>query len=258
MKRILLSVCLPVLLIAFWHGAVKSGWWPEKLIAPPFAVAKDFVSLARTGELFAHARHSVGRLLAGFLIGTGLGVTVGGLVGVFKKAETILAPTVQALVPIPPPAWIPLLVIMLGIGEYTKIGLIAIGAFAIVFTHTVDGIRSADERLVEVATTYQKSRLYVLLPSAAPNLLTGLRVALGLSWILLVASEMISSKMVSPMNRLEGIGLGWMIFDARRFSRPDDMIVAMVTIGLLGKASDEILKRTGDHFLRWRQAFKGV
>jgi sulfonate transport system permease protein len=150
----------------------------------------------------------------------------------------------------------------LGIGQSSKIGLIAIGAFGVVYASTVQGIRGVDRRLVELAQLHEKSRvdlvLYVLLPSAAPTILTGLRVALGLSWILLVAAEMVASKMVSPATRLEGLGLGWLIFDARRFGRPEEMIVGMLAMGVFGKLSDLLMAAIQARVLAWRTAFSGV
>lgn len=261
-KTAIFAVAVPTLLLASWHFAVMLGLWPRTLIAPPGEVLIDFVKLTLSGELLAHARVSIGRLLGGFFLGTALALIVGSVVGLSKVSERMFAPTIQALTPIPPTAWIPLLIILLGIGEESKVALIAIGAFGVVYFNTVQGIRGADQKLVEVATTLQKSRrdltLYVLLPSAAPSIITGMRVALGLSWILLIAAEMIAARMVSDSSRLSGLGLGWLIYDARNFSRADDMIVGMITMGLLGKISDMLMARVEGRVLGWRDAFKGV
>jgi sulfonate transport system permease protein len=202
------------------------------------------------------------RLFSGFLLGSLLAVILGSLVGLSLTAERMVAPTVQALAPIPPTAWIPLLIILLGIGEASKVALIAIGAFSVVYFSTVQGIRGADQRLVEVAAILEKSRrdlvMYVLLPSAAPSILTGMRVALSLSWILLIAAEMVGAKMISASSRIQGLGLGWLIYDARNFSRPDDMIAGMIAIGLLGKLTDMAMARVEEVALAWREVFKGV
>jgi sulfonate transport system permease protein len=88
--------------------------------------------------------------------------------------------------------------------------------------------------------------------------LTGMRVALSLSWILLIAAEMIAANIVSGTTRLQGLGLGWLIYDARNFSRSDDMIVGMIAIGLLGKLSDMLMARLQARLLVWREAFQGV
>lgn len=256
------ALALPIVLVGIWQLAISRGWWPQTLIASPLDVIVDFGRLTASGELLGHAWASLGRLLGGFALGTSLGVLIGSIVGVSLAAERFLAPTIQALTPIPPPAWIPLLIILFGIGEASKIGLITIGAFAVVYVNTVQGIRGADQGLVEVASTFQKSRtelsFFVLLPSAAPSIITGMRVALGLSWILLVAAEMLAARLVSEGARLQGLGLGWLIYDARRFSRADDMIVGMIAIGLLGKLTDMVMGYLQDRVLGWRGAFKGA
>ena len=124
--------------------------------------------------------------------------------------------------------------------------------FFVVFVSTVQGIRGTDQKLVEVVQLYEKSHsdltLMVLLPSAAPSIFTGMRVALGLSWVLLIAAEVIASSE----------GVGWLIWDARNFSRPDDMLVGMATVGILGKLSDAAMARLEKYTLRWHQRFEGV
>lgn len=261
-KRLLLSIALPLLLLVAWQSAISFGWWPRTLIATPLDVLVDFAKLIWSGELLAHARVSLGRLLGGFFLGTILAILLGALVGLSKTAERMVAPTIQALSPIPPTAWIPMVIILFGIEELSKTALISIGAFSVVYFSTVQGIRGADQKLVEVAATLEKSRRdlvsYVLLPSAAPSILTGMRVALALSWILLIAAEMIGAKMVSTTSRQEGLGLGWLIYDARNFGRADDMIVGMIAIGLLGKGSDMSMAWLEKRVLRWREAFSGI
>ena len=261
-KRILVLVIVPLLLLAGWQCAVSLGWWPRTLIASPLEVLVDLSKMTWSGELVAHARVSLGRLLGGFFLGTIFAITLGTFVGLSKTGERMVAPTLQALTPIPPTAWIPLLIILFGIEELSKTALITIGAFGVVYFNTVQGSRGADQKLVEVAETLQKPQrdlvVYVLLPSAAPSILTGMRVALSLSWILLIAAEMVGAKMVSASSRVEGLGLGWLIYDARNFSRPDDMIVGMIAIGLLGKGSDMVMAWLEHRLLQWREAFRGV
>jgi len=165
--------------------------------------------------------------------------------------ERLIAPTIQFLAPIPPIAWIPLLIILLGIGEASKIGLIIIASFVVVYLNTVQGIRSTDQKLVDVAHVLRKSNKElikkVLLPSATPHIFTGMRIALGLSWILLIAAEVIASSK----------GLGWLIWDSRNFSRPDDLFVGIIMIGILGKLSDMALVAIEKELTKWRTVFQG-
>jgi sulfonate transport system permease protein len=241
---------------------VARGWWPNTLIPTPVAVVEDLWRLTRSGELPAHSYVSLTRLVLGYGLGSALGVLVGTAVGVSRGAERLLGPTLTALAPVPPTAWIPLLIILLGIEERSKVALITIGVFTVVYANVVQGIRGVDRQLVEVAEVFEKPRstlvAYVLLPGAAPAIFTGMRVALGLSWVLLIAAEMISARMVSIDARLHGLGLGWLIQDARRFGRMDDMVVGMITIGLLGALTDRLLRRLQDVALTWRRTFEGT
>lgn len=157
----------------------------------------------------------------------------------------------QFLAPIPPIVWIPLLIIFFGIGEMSKIVLLMVASFFVLFINTVHGIRSVDKKLVEVANIYKKSNFFlitkILIPSALSNIFLGLRLALGLSWILLIAAEVVASSK----------GLGWLIWDSRNFSRPDDMFVGIITIGILGKITDQILIKAEEYFTSWKTKFEG-
>lgn len=250
--HLLQSATIPILLLLVWEAATRSGVWPRTLIASPSEVVSSLARLAEHGELAIHAFVSLRRLSAGFLIGSAVGIATGAVVGLSRWAERALAPTIQLLAPIPIVAWIPLLIIVFGIGEPSKIAVIALGTFFVTFFNAADGIRSADQKLVEVAHLYNKTPFQilvsVLLPSALPNVFLGLRVALGLSWILLIVGEIIASSK----------GLGWLIWDSRNFSRPDDMIAGMVIVGLLGKLTDQALAMLQSWALRWRSNFQGL
>lgn len=245
------SLILPVSVLVVWELAVDFKLVPTTLIASPIQVLKDFVEFIATGKIFMHIGASLSRLLIGFIIGSLVGISLGLVIGTSKRFEKLFHPTFLFLAPIPPIAWIPLLIIACGIGEGSKVALIALGAFFITYFHTIHGIRATDQKLVDLATVYRKDNWQlvkkILLPSALPSIFTGLRLALSLSWILLIAAEVIASSQ----------GLGWLIWDARNFSRPDDMIVGIITIGILGKLSDSILVLLEHHMLRWRVAFTG-
>ena len=242
---------LPLLLVAAWQASVSFSLVPHTLIAPPGEVIADLFRLALSGVLVEHVTASVGRLLTGFATGAAAGVLAGSWMGVSRSAQRFLGPTVSMLAPIPPTAWIPLLIILFGIHEASKVWLIAIGVFFVVTANTVSGIRHVDRRLVEVARIHDKTGpeilLQVLLPAAMPAILTGLRLGLGLGWILLVAAEIITADK----------GIGWFIYDARNFARPDDMLAGMVCIGILGAGSDLFMTTLQRRVLRWQDAFTG-
>ena len=250
-QKIILPLIIPLVLLIVWEWSVRSGFLPNTLIASPSQVVRDFFQLAVSGKLLVHSLVSLYRLVLGFTIGTLIGLALGVMVGTSKFAEKLVAPTIQFLAPIPPIAWIPLLIILLGIGEASKIGLIIIASFVVVYLNTVQGIRSTDQKLVDVAHVLRKSNKElikkVLLPSATPHIFTGMRIALGLSWILLIAAEVIASSK----------GLGWLIWDSRNFSRPDDLFVGIITIGILGKLSDMALVAIEKELTKWRTVFQG-
>jgi ABC-type nitrate/sulfonate/bicarbonate transport system permease component len=246
-----MAALVPSAMLLVWELAVRSRWWPSTLIAPPSEVAKDFLILAANGVLLHESSASLSRLLGGFVVGSLAGIVIGALVGLSRFMERLLSPTLQLLAPVPPIAWIPLLIIVFGIGNASKVALIAIGAFFVVFLGTVRGIRNTEQDFVDLGRLYRKKPhqllFLVLLPSAAPSIFTALRVAMALSWILLIAAEVIASRE----------GLGWLIWDARNFSRPDDMIVGMIAIGILGFFTDWFLQTVERRASSWRRGFQG-
>lgn len=243
---------VPIILLTAWELAVRYGILPQTLIATPTQVITKFIAMLLDFQLFKHAGVSLFRLFSGFVLGTFIGVFLGAIVGATRTGARLFEPTVLSLIPIPPIAWIPLLIIFFDIGDLSKILLISIGSFCTLFIHTAYGIRATDQNLVEVADVLGKSRLtrlwYILLPSAVPSILSSMRVALALSWTLLIASEVIASSK----------GLGWLIWDSRNFSRPDDMIVGMVAIGILGKLTDWLLVVLEGYLTKWRVTYRDI
>ncbi|MBI4117459.1 MAG: ABC transporter permease [Parcubacteria group bacterium] len=250
-QKIILPFIVPLFLFTLWEWSVRSGLLPNTIIASPSQVVRDFFELMTSGKLLIHSLVSFYRLVIGFAIGTFIGLSLGVIVGTSKFAEKLIAPTIQFLAPIPPIAWIPLLIILFGIGEGSKIGLMIIASFVVVYLNTIQGIRSTDQKIIDVAHVLRKSNKElikkVLLPSATPHIFTGMRIALGLSWILLIAAEVIASSK----------GLGWLIWDSRNFSRPDDLFVGIITIGILGKFSDMALILIEKELTQWRTVFQG-
>ncbi|MEL4896867.1 ABC transporter permease [Crocosphaera sp. Alani8] len=250
--KVLQLIIFPCILLLAWEFSVRWGWLPETLIAYPSQVVVKFFVMLTDGRLLEHSLISLKRLFLGFSLGTTLGIIMGTLVGYSRFSARLFEPSILGLIPVPPIAWIPLLVIVFGIGEASKIALISIGSFCTLFLQASYGIRSADKELVEVAYVLEKSDwsllLKILLPSALPSILSSMRVAMALSWTLLMASEIIASSK----------GLGWLMWDSRNFSRPDDMIVGMVAVGILGKITDSMLVALEKYLTRWRQTYRNA
>jgi sulfonate transport system permease protein len=209
------------------------------------------VRLGGDGAIVHHSLVSLRRLSLGFGAGSLLAVLIGTSVGLSKSFDRVMAPTLSFLAPVPVSAWIPLIIILFGIGEMAKCSVIAVGAFFVVYFGTVSGIRSTDPKLVEVAHVCGKTPIMlvtqVLLPSALASILQAMRGALALGWVLLVIAEVIASTE----------GLGWLMWDARQYGRADEMIVGVVMAGALGATTDWIASRIQRRVLIWRPAFEG-
>jgi sulfonate transport system permease protein len=241
---------LPVVLLLVWEAASALGWVSAHLLPPPSSLAQTFVELAGSGLLYKHILVSSGRVALGFAIGAGLAVLVGAAIALSSRAAALVDPSLQALRAIPSLAWVPLLLLWLGIDESPKITLIAIGAFFPVYLATVGGIQNVDRKLVEVGELLGFSRFElfrrILGPAALPPLFTGLRTALGLAWMFLVAAELIAATK----------GLGYLLSDGRETGRVDLVLCAILTLALLGKLSDSLIKLVEARALHWRDTFQ--
>jgi sulfonate transport system permease protein len=243
-----LGLILPALLIVAGELAVRLGWVSANLLPAPSDIVRTLIELG-SRELGAHVLVSTARVAAGFAIGTVLALAAGALVGLSRRAEALLDPSVQGLRAIPSLAWVPLLLLWLGIDEAPKVVLIAIGAFFPVYMGVASGFRDVDRKLVEVARMARLSQLdlvrRVLLPAALPAVLTGLRNGLGLAWMFMVAAELIAASQ----------GLGYLLTDGRETSRADIVLAAIVLLAVLGKLSDALMQRLERRLLHWRDTF---
>ena len=243
------GLLVPLALIVFWETAVRVNLISAHLMPPPSEIVRTLRDLIADGSLLGHIGVSTLRVLIGFVIGAALAMVVGALLGLSRRLEALFDPTFQALRAIPSLAWVPLLLLWQGIDESPKITLIAIGAFFPVYLSLVAGIHNADRKLVEVGEMYGLGSLAlirrILLPAALPSLFTGIRTGLSLSWMFLVAAELIAATR----------GLGYLLTDGRETGRADLVIVAIITLALLGKLSDSLLRGLEHRLLAWRDVF---
>lgn len=241
---------LPCLIVIVLEIVVRVGWIPAYQMPAPSDVALTLVELAQ-GTLGKHVLASVGRVLAGFVIGASLALVFAAWVGLSREAEAYLEPTFAGLRAIPSLAWVPLLLLWLGIDETSKVVLIAIGAFFPVYVNGVAAIRNIDRKLVEVGQMYgfsaRRLTLRILLPAAMPGLFTGLRSGLSMAWMFLVAAELIAATK----------GLGYLLSDGRETSRPDIVLAAILALAVLGKLSDGVLAAIERRCVSWRDTFTG-
>ncbi|WP_348629371.1 ABC transporter permease [Methylobacterium sp. 17Sr1-1] len=243
---IALGLLVPLGLLVAWAAAAASGWLPEQILPAPRIVAETLVEMVRSGELAQHAGISGLRVLAGFSLGAGFGLLLGGAMGLSRRVEDAVSPLFTALAQVPTLGWIPLLMLFLGIGETLKIVVIAKAALVPVTLNTAAGIRAIPEGYREVARAYRFTRVQTLrrliLPASVPPVFTGIRYGLTKAWTALVAVELLAS----------AEGLGYLLVWGRQMFWLDTMIVAMALIGLVGVAMDAVLARIEARLQLWR------
>ena len=235
-----------LLLLVGWHATVVAS---GSLIFPtPWQAAAGLGELARQGTLVKHVVASLFRVTWGYLLAAAIAIPVGMLMGWFATARALLNPLVQGLRPISPIAWIPVAILWFGVGDLSPIFLIFMSAFFPMVVGTAAGVMSIDRKYLRAARNFEYVgfRVFrsVVLPAALPQIVTGMRIGLGVAWLVVVAAEMIAVNS----------GLGYLILDSRNAGNRYDLVVAgMFTIGVIGFALDTLmrgLERLDE--VRWR------
>ncbi|WP_407650664.1 ABC transporter permease [Antiquaquibacter oligotrophicus] len=237
---------LPVVLVIFWQFLSTSGLVPSYRLPTPVAVVQSGIDLAVSGLLGQYIAISLQRVLLGFFAGAIVGLALGALVGLSRWGSAFLSPTIGGIRAVPSLAWVPLLIMYLGINEDSKVTLIAIGALFPVYTTVSGALRHVDPHLVELGRAYGLGRMSLLaqvqLPAVIPSVVSGLRLALAQSWLFLVAAELIASSM----------GLGFLLVDSQNNGRIDRIFLAIIILAVLGKTTDALIGLLERYLLkRW-------
>ena len=242
----------PVVLLVVWQVTAQTGVLDPDKLPPPTDVLAAGRRLAADGTLGGYLADSLQRAVAGLLIGGLLALVLGAVAGLLRLGDDLVDPTVQMARMLPHLGLVPLLIIWLGIGESTKITLVALGAFFPIYLNTYAGIRDIDERLVEAARTCGLSALerirHVVLPGALPAVFIGLRLAFAAGWLSLVVGEQVNG---------DG-GLGFMMMEAREFSQTDVVVLGLVVYAALGLLSDLVLRTAERRLLGWRRGLRAT
>lgn len=246
-----LSLAIPLLLLLLWQGLSAGGVIRPMILPSPVQVAKVFWQLLSSGELGKHVWSSGLRVLEGFALAALSGLLFGIGIGLSRSVGRLAELLIQLVKPIPPIAWIPLAILWFGIGEGAKVYIIFIGAFFPILINTIDGIRQTDGRFVELAQILEVPRgrfiRQVILPGALPQVMTGMRIGLNIAWMCVVAAELIAASS----------GVGFLIMDARQLSQSDVVLAGMLTMGIMGKITDDLLRLVENRLITWRTAFAG-
>lgn len=240
-----LAILSLAVIVAGWEIAARSGIFSPSLLPAPEAVIQAAHQMASQGTLFADSAASFRRALSGFVVGSAVAVVVAALTGTSRIARALLEPVIQVLRPIPAIALVPLAILWFGIGEESKLFLTTVGVFFPVWVNSHVGIAATRTDYLRVAASVGAGRSQVfgsvVLPSALPFILTGLRQGIAMSLILIVASEQ------------AGVteGLGFRLDQSRLFSQPDRLFACLAALGIVGALTDQVFHRATRRYVRW-------
>ncbi len=266
--RLARALAVPLVVLVAWELACRAGLFSPLVLPSPGAVlrrlaayasplspydpaAQGYLAWLCSGELWQDAAGSLERVLGGFAIGAALALPLGLLMGARPAVNELFDPLLQVLRPIPPIAFIPLAILWFGLGNPPAFFLIALGAFFPVLVNTVAGVKNVDAIYLRAARNLGAGELTVfrrvMIPAAMPYILAGMRIGMGVAFIVVIVAEM------TAVNR----GLGYRILEAREYFWSDKIIAGMISIGVLGLAIDSLMGRVSARLLRWRRGIDG-
>lgn len=240
-----------LLCLVFWQLAASYHWnlllVTFSNVPTPMAVVEAAANLLSSGRLGQHLSASLSRVFEGYVAAVLMGVGLGVAIGRSRWAEDLLLPPLEVLRPIPAVAWIPLAILMFPSSELSMVFITFTGALFPILLNTVHGVEGVDPRLIASARSLGAKRqailLEVVLPGAAPSIVTGLAIGMGTSWFCLVTAEMISGQ----------FGIGYYTWESYTIQNYADIVVGMLLIGVLGMGSSLLIKRLGQICTPWHR-----
>ena len=236
-------------LIGIWMVVTHLKLVSVEHLPAPETILRTFLLNSESGLLGKSLWSSLIRISKGFLIGCSLGFLLGAAMGVSLTFERLFAPLVTALRQVPIIGWIPLIIVWCGIADMSKIAFIAIGAFFPMVINSFEAIRSIPHGYVEVGRVFKFGRLKqlsrIILPAALPGIITGIRLSLGTSWMLVVWSE---------INTRSDLGIGEMLWSARQSSKMDVVIVCIIVIGVVAFLINELIGLVEARLSLWKKS----
>jgi taurine transport system permease protein len=250
LKRLGIPFWTTLLLLGAWWGAASLQLVKPLFLPSPVDVARQFYAVAIDGfsnaTLLQHVEASLVRILAGFALAAGIGVPLGLAMGSSKWVRGIFSPPIQLYWPVPPLAYLPLVIIWLGIGEAAKITLLALAMFAPIVIAAQAGVRAVSPGRIQAAQSLGAGKVqvfrHVILPSALPEILTGLRIGIGGGWSTLVAAELVAATK----------GLGFMTLSAAQFLVTDVVFVGILTIAAIATIFLAVLRLLERRLTPWK------
>ena len=236
---------VPIAILLLWQILGDGGAISGAVMPVPTRIAAAFLELLKDGELAENVGASMARVLIGFFFGTFAGLLIGIITGIYPRINQVVAAVFGILRPIPMIGLVPLMILWFGIGEKSKIIVIAVGTFWSVLINTQEGVFSVSSKLIEVAELLEKDKITVLtriiLPAALPSIVTGIRLGFGNAWKSVVAAEMLAATK----------GVGYMIEYARELSQPEKLFVGLLSIGVIGLVTDAVILAVQKRLIVW-------
>ncbi len=237
----------PLVLLGLWEGAARVGMIDARFFPPPSSIIHQFGVLVANGELADNLLASLRRLFLGMLLGGVPALFLGLAMGISRPLRAAIDPLISATYPVPKSAILPLVLLIFGLGELSKVVMVALGAFYPILINTVMGVANIDKIYLDVGHNFRASRWQVFrtiaLPGALPSIMAGIKLAMGMGLILIAISEMVAAPN----------GIGYMIWNAWQVLTVDTMYVGLLVIALLGFIFSTIL----DEVERWLIPWKG-
>ncbi len=243
----LTGVLSPLLLLLLWELSARTGLIDTRFFPAPTSIAAKLVELTQSGELWINLSASLQRLLWGSLLGGIPALMIGILTGLYRPLRAAIDPLISATYPVPKSAILPLILLIFGLGETSKIVMVALGVFYPVVINTVTGVQQIDKIYLDVGKSFRASRWQtfrtIALPGALPSIMAGIKLGIGMGLILIAISEMVGAK----------TGIGYMIWDAWQVLSVETMYVGLVVISILGFVLTLILNEVEGWILPWKQ-----
>lgn len=245
-RDLALALLSPFALLVLWEITVRAGVLDERFFPAPTSIVSTLVELAESGELWTNTAISLRRLVIGIGVGGAPALLLGLLMGLYRPLRVAVDPIIAATYPIPKSAILPLLLLIFGLGEGSKIAMVAIGVFFPVVINTAAGVLEIPRIYHDVGRNYGAGRWQtfrtIALPGALPLILTGVRLGFGLGLILIVIAEMVGARS----------GLGYMIWDAWQVFQVEVMYVGLVVISVIGVLFTLALSELERLIVPWR------
>jgi len=236
-----------IVFLAFWELACKAGLVDPIFLPPPSAVFAKAAAMAGDGTLLGNVLASARRVMVGFLAATAVAIPLGIMLGTSTWARAAFDPILSFLRPLPSMSWIPLSLLWFGITETQKYSIVFMGTFAPALVYVIEATRNIDPLLIRAAQNLGASRWQVMreviLPGSLPQILSGMKVILGLAWTCVISAELVAARE----------GLGFLIMNGKEFFQTEIVMLGMALISITVLITDFVFRVIENRVLRWQR-----